>query len=89
MRIIRERVSLLLFLRARTHDSCDSTKGYYLHWDGSEWERAPWARDHKWSRVCPFTGKDFLERHNVVLALESLRISSTYNYYGYNGTFGG
>jgi hypothetical protein len=21
-----------------------------------------WARDQEWSRVCPFTGKDFLER---------------------------
>jgi hypothetical protein len=36
--------------------------------------RGPWARGRKWSRVCPFTGKDFLERH--VLALELLRISS-------------
>jgi hypothetical protein len=30
----------------------------------------------KCSRVCPFTGKDFLERH--VLALELLRIISSY-----------
>jgi hypothetical protein len=35
----------------------------YLHWDGSVWKKAPWARDHKWGRVCPFTGKYFLERH--------------------------
>jgi hypothetical protein len=42
----------------------------------------------KWSLVCPFTGKDFLERH--VLALELLRrIRSSSIYYGYNGTFDG
>jgi hypothetical protein len=31
-------------------------------WDGSGWKKAPWARGRKWSRVCPFTGKDFLEK---------------------------
>jgi hypothetical protein len=44
-------------------------------WNGSGWKKTPWARDHKWSRVCPFTGKDFLERY--VLALKLLRISSS------------
>jgi hypothetical protein len=44
-------------------------------WDGTPSLATPWERDQKWSEVCPFTSKDFLERH--VLALELLRISST------------
>jgi hypothetical protein len=64
--------SWIIFLRAYVGHF---GKGNYLvHWDGQACFLTPWPCGRKWSRGCPFTGKDFLERH--VLALELLRISS-------------